>query len=65
MKLQHPEWWQRYSSDLRNYVYVYEIKDEQSAKDAPAPLDMLLMQDYYPEKRWSILKETADKLRKG
>lgn len=64
MKLQHPEWWQRYSSDLRNYVYVYEIKDEQTAKAAPAPVNMLLMQDYYPEKRWNMLKATAERLMK-
>ncbi len=65
MKLQQEQWWQRYSSDPKNYVYLYEIIDEQSAKLKPEPPDFLLMKDYYPQNRWELLENTAQKMLKG
>ena len=65
MKTQHADWWLRYSSDYRNFVYVYEICDEVSAKEKPVPENLLLLKDYYPEKRWNAIKDAAEKLKKG
>ena len=65
MKLQQPQWWERYSSDYKNYVYVYEILDERAAEEKPAPLDLFLLKEYYPASRWDLLKDTAEKLSKG
>ena len=65
MKTQNQQWWQRWTSDPWNYIYVYEICDEADAAQKPAPFDPLLLKEYYPAQRWNTLKDTAEALLKG
>jgi hypothetical protein len=57
MRKQQPEWWQRYSSDPNNYIYLYEILSrEDSQKPHIVPLNRFLTPELYPPARWEQLK---------
>ncbi|MHB9154664.1 MAG: ArnT family glycosyltransferase [Endomicrobiales bacterium] len=60
LRKEQPAWWQGYSSDPRNYVYLYEILSEDEArKPRAAPALPFLDQSLYAAERWEKLKATA------
>jgi hypothetical protein len=69
MKKQNPQWWQIYSSDHKNYVYLYKILSEEEIKlikegklEHKKPINFFLMKELYSEPRWEkILKDVAEK----
>jgi 4-amino-4-deoxy-L-arabinose transferase-like glycosyltransferase len=64
MKREVPQWWQQYSSNPGNYVYLYEIMSEEEAiKPHPVPENFFLTESIYPPARWEKLKSTAELLK--
>ncbi len=69
MKKQNSQWWQIYSSDPKNYVYLYKILSEEEIKlikegklEHKKPINFFLMKELYSEPRWEkILKDVAEK----
>jgi len=68
MKNQNPQWWQGYSSDPKNYVYLYKILSEDEIKlikegklEHRKPMNFFLLRELYPSSRWEILKDVAEK----
>ena len=65
MKRDVPQWWLGYSSDGRNYVYLYEIMSEEEAgKPHPVPENFLLDSSVYSPGRWEKLKDTVAGLKR-
>ena len=68
MKNQVPQWWQGYSSDPKNYVYLYKILSEEEIKlikegkrEHKKPINFFLLRELYSSSRWEILKDVAEK----
>jgi len=68
MKNQSSQWWQIYSSDPKNYVYLYKILSEEEVKlikegkrEHKKPINFFLMKELYSSQRWEILKDVAVK----
>lgn len=56
MKKQNPVWWENYAKNPFNYVFLYEILDEESAlKPHEVPYNILADKRIYPEKDWQKL----------
>ncbi len=64
LKHQRSDWWQQYSSDLHNYVYLYEILDEKEAiqKKHTVPYNFFLEPQIYPQHRWEKIKIVMQEL---
>ena len=56
MKGQQQQWWGNYSSNPRNYVYLYQILPQEEAATAhAAPPNIFLIPDIYAKDRWEKL----------
>ena len=65
MKNQKPLWWQKYSGDPKNYVYLYEILSKaDSLKPHKAPENFLLENEFYSQERWEKIGPSAAQLKK-
>jgi len=64
MKREQPQWWEGYARDPLNYVYVYEVLSSEEAAGSSPSENFLLRKDFYPEKRWLVIKDSAAALLK-
>ncbi len=65
MKKQQPQWWQWYSSDPNNYVYLYEvISKEEANKPHTPPLNFFLQKELYVQHRWEKLEKVVEEIKK-
>jgi hypothetical protein len=56
MKQQQQQWWARYSSDSRNYVYLYRILSKDEAKGSHVvPQNLFLDPNLYTKEKWEKL----------
>jgi len=56
MREQQPAWWQNYSSNPGNYVYLYEILSPAAAQQPRhPPINLFLLPQLYPQPRWNTL----------
>lgn len=56
IKKQVPDWWKGYSSDIHNYIYLYEIlSSEQANKIHSVPYNFFLEPHFYDSERQKIL----------
>ncbi|MFN3551155.1 MAG: hypothetical protein ACK4WJ_05055, partial [Endomicrobiia bacterium] len=64
LKHQRSDWWQQYSLDTHNYVYLYEILDEEKAKEKKhiVPYNFFLEPQLYSQQRWEKLKDTVKEI---
>ncbi|MEN3013344.1 MAG: glycosyltransferase family 39 protein [Endomicrobiia bacterium] len=64
MKKQLPQWWQQYSSDPANYVYLYEIipKDQAENKKHKPPYNFFLHKELYSQERWEKIKNVVEEI---
>lgn len=57
LKNSQPEWWKQHASDPRNYVYLYEIMNEEEAfKPHNPPVNMLLTAEIHAPSRLDNLQ---------
>ncbi|MCS7231158.1 MAG: glycosyltransferase family 39 protein [Elusimicrobiota bacterium] len=61
MRKQLPQWWQQYTSDPKNYVYLYEIVPETDK----IPHNFFLYKELYSEERWQKLKDIVEEILKS
>lgn len=62
VKKQMPDWWKIYSSDPMNYVYLYEIVEQEEKGKHTPPYNFFLHKELYSQQRWEKLKSTVEEL---
>lgn len=62
IKNQQPEWWQQYSSDVHNYVYLYEIIPQNEVGGPhQVPYNFFLEKELYSSERWQKVLPVIEK----
>lgn len=61
-----PDFWNRYSADTRNYVYVYRVLSREEARlPHEAPFNFFMLPEMYKPERCELLKPVIEGLQRG
>jgi hypothetical protein len=62
MRQQVPDWWQQYSSEPRNFVYLYELMSDKDANiPHEVPLNFMTDKTVYSPAQWEKLRVIAER----